>query len=451
MSTQANVNPKIFKAYDIRGLYPKEINEETAYKIAKAYTTWLKPKRIALGYDVRTSSKSLFEEVKKGLIEMGIEVFDVGLITSDMIVFATGNYSLDGGIVITASHNPAEYNGMKLYRENAAPISIDSGLAEIRDIALTGKFSKNGAPGKVTKLEINANYLKKVFSLVDTAKIKPMKVVVNPNFGAAGEMIEKIAQKLNLELVKLNFEPNGTFPKGQPDPSQLENQKETGELVRKSDAAFATMWDADADRCLFLDENGKFVMGCYATAILAETMLDQHPKTKIVFDTTLIWPAIDRVTAAGGVPLVNKVGHSFITERMIKEDAIFGGETSGHFYFKDLWFCDNGMVPFLLMLTKLSTSGRKMSDLAGYLRNKYPNGFKLIRKENGIPEKLKEIEEKYADAKIEHIDGVSIEYPDWRFNARASNTEPLLKVFLEAKSQKLVNEKLKEVVDLIEY
>ncbi len=450
MPTQSSINPKIFKAYDIRALYPEEINEEAAYKIAKAYAAWLKPKKVALGYDVRTSSKPLFEEVKRGLTEMGVEVFDVGLITSDMIVFATGNYNLDGGIVVTASHNPAEYNGMKLYRENAAPISIDSGLAEIRDIALAGKFPESSALGKVTKLEIKADYLKKVFSLVDTSKIKPMKVVVNPNFGAAGEMIEHIAKKLNLELVKLNFEPDGTFPKGQPDPSQLENQKETGELVRKSGAAFAAMWDADADRCLFLDENGEFVMGCYATAILAEAMLDQHPKSKIVFDTTLIWPAIDRVTAAGGVPLVNKVGHPFIKERMKKEDAIFGGETSGHFYFKNYWYCDNGMVPFLLMLKKLSTSGKKMSDLANYLRNKYPNGFKLIRKEEGIPEKLKEIEKKYADAKIEHIDGVSVEYPDWRFNARASNTEPLLKVFLEAKSQKLVDEKLKEVVDLIE-
>ena len=466
MPTQSSINPKIFKAYDIRALYPEEINEEAAYKIAKAYAAWLKPKKVALGYDVRTSSKPLFEEVKRGLTEMGVEVFDVGLITSDMIVFATGNYNLDGGIVVTASHNPAEYNGMKLYRENAAPISIDSGLAEIRDIAMRHSESGNRPDekskdpsadasrmtrkGKVTKLEIKEDYLKKVFSLVDTEEIKPMKVVVNPNFGAAGEMIEQIAQKLNLELVKLNFESDGTFPKGQPDPSQLENQKETGELARKSGAAFAAMWDADADRCLFLDENGEFVMGCYATAILAEAMLDQHPKSKIVFDTTLIWPAIDRVKAAGGVPLVNKVGHSFITERMIEEDAIFGGETSGHFYFKDLWFCDNGMVPFLLMLKKLSTSGKKMSDLADYLRNKYPNGFKLIRKEEGIPEKLKEIEERYADAKIEHIDGVSVEYPDWRFNARASNTEPLLKVFLEAKSQKLVDEKLKEVVDLIE-
>lgn len=448
-SLEENLN-KIVKAYDIRGVYPTEIDEKTVYLLAKAYAAWLKPKKVALGYDVRTSSEVLFDAAKRGLTEMGVDVVDIGLITSDMILFATANYGFDGGIVITASHNPGEYNGMKIVREGAAPISIDSGLAEIRDIAINENFGDVKEPGKVEKLDIQKDYINKVLSLVDIEKIKPMKVVVNPNFGAAGDVIDKISKKLNLELVKLNYEPDGTFPKGQPDPSQLENQKETGDLVRESGAELAVMWDADADRCLFLDEKGEFVMGCYATAILGEAILDQHPKEKIVFDTTLIWPAIDRVKAAGGIPLVNKVGHSFITERMIKESAVFGGETSGHFYFKDYWFCDNGMVPFLLMLQKLSTSGKKMSELAGYLREKYPNAFKLIHKEEGIPKKLKEIEEKYSDAQIDHIDGVSVEYPNWRFNARASNTEPLLKIFLEAKDKKLVEEKLKEVVDLIE-
>ncbi len=450
MPKTAKINEKIFKAYDIRGLYPEEINEEAAYNIAKAYATWLKPKKVALGRDVRISSKPLFEEAKRGLVEMGVDVVDVGLITSDMILFATAHYNFDGGIVVTASHNPAGYNGMKVVREGARPISIDSGLAEIRDIAKKGEFQVPEVKGQVENLNILDDYFQKILSFIDTRAIRPMKVVVNPNFGAAGKIIDKIAGKLNLELIKLNYEPDGTFPKGQPDPSLTENQAETGELVRKSGAAFAAMWDADADRCLFLDEKGEFIRGCYATAILAEAVLDKYPGGKVVTDATLIWPVIDRVNAMGGVPLINKVGHTFITERMINEKAVFGGETSGHYFFKDYWFCDNGMIPFLLLLEKLSESGRQLSEFADSLRKKYPNSYKLIRKTEGIPEKLKEIETKYQDAKIEHIDGVSVEYPDWRFNARASNTEPLLKVFLEAKSEKLVKEKLGEVVGLIE-
>lgn len=444
------INEKIFKAYDIRGVYPEEINEETVYLTAKAYAEWLKPKKVALGRDVRTSGESLFEEAKRGLIEMGVDVVEMGVITTDMLYFAVANYGFDGGISMTASHNSAEYNGMKMVKEKSEPISLDSGLAEIRDIAQKGDFSFVETTGKVEVMDVLGDYVEKVMFFVDTTKIRPLKVVANPNFGAAGKVADQIATKLNIEVIELNYEENGDFPKGRPDPLIEENRKETSELVKKEGADFGVAWDADADRCFFFDENGNFVDGYYISAVLAEIVLGKYPGSKIIHDPRLTWAIVDKVKSIGGIPIESKIGHSFIKARMKKEDAAFGGENSGHYYFKDFYFCDNGMIPFVLILQKLSVSGKKLSELVNPLRKKYPISGEINFKVADVKAVLLEIGQKYSDGKAGHIDGVSVEYPDWRFNVRGSNTEPLVRLNIEAKTKELVDEKVRELTGIIE-
>jgi phosphomannomutase len=444
------MNKEIFKAYDIRGKYPDDVNEEAFELIAKAYSVWLKPKKVALGRDVRTSGKSLWDAVARGLTDMGVNVVDVGVISTDMLYFAVGHYGFDGGLSVTGSHNPAEDNGLKLVREDSRPISMESGIAQIRDLAFQDNFVEAKDKGRIVKLDIMDDYINEIIKFIDVDKVKPFKVAVNPNFGAAGVVLDRLADVLGLELVKINFEQDGTFPKGRPDPMIPSNREEIARLVVESGADFGVTWDADADRCFFYDENGKFVDGYYEAALLAQIVLEKYPNGKIVHDPRLIWATVDLVKQAGGIPLINKVGHSFIKARMREEDAVFGGENSGHFYFKDYFFCDNGMIPFLLVLNKLSKTGQKFSELIDYMQEKYPNSgetnFTVVDKAT----KLKEIEQKYADGKIEHIDGVSIEYADWRFNVRESNTEPLLRLNLEAKNKELVMEKLKELTELIQ-
>jgi len=440
---------KIVKSYDIRGVYPEEINEAAVYLLAKAYVQWLKPKKVVLGRDVRTSGASLLAETKRGLLEMGVDVFDIGVVTTDMLSFAVAEYGFDGGIIVTASHNEAKYNGLKIYREKAIPVSSDSGLIEIREIAKKEQFTKSEKAGQSENLDFLDKYIQKVLSFIDVDKIKPTKIVVNPNFGAAGKALEKLAEILPLELVKINYEEDGSFPKGKPDPSSPDNRTETTELVNSSKADFAAIWDADADRCVFLDENGEYIQGTYMTAIVAEMMLSKHPKSAIVSDISLTWPVIDVVKKAGGTPIICKVGTSFIIEKMIKEDAVFAGEISGHMYFRDYWFADNWMIPFLLILERLSIFDKKLSQIANPLRKDYPNAMGLNFPVSDTDEKIKELAETYHDAGIDYTDGISIEYPEYRFNVRASNTEPLLRLHIEGKSQEIVDEKIEEITGLI--
>ncbi len=441
---------EIFKAYDVRGIYPSEIDENIFKNIARAYATWLKPKKVALGRDVRTSGRSLWKAFAEGLTEMGVDVVDIGVISTDMLYFAVGHYGFDGGVTITASHNPAEYNGLKFVREGAKPISMESGIAEIRDLTIKGKYDVPESKGAVEQLQIIDDYIKEVLSFVKIEDIKPLKVVVNPNFGAAGVAIDKIAENLGVELEKINFEPNGSFPKGRPDPIIPENRKETSELVLSSGADFGVAWDADADRCFFFNEKGEFVDGYYETALLAQIVLEKYPKSKIIHDPRLIWAIIDLVKEVGGIPIKNKVGHSFIKARMREEEAVFGGENSGHFYFKDFYYSDNGIIPFLLVLEKLSKTGKKLSELVDYIQERYPNSGEINFKVEDKGAMLRRIEELYYDGEIDHIDGVSVTYPDWRFNVRVSNTEPLLRLTLEAKTERLVAEKVQELKNIIE-
>ncbi len=444
------INEGIFRAYDIRGIYPSEINEETVYLTAKAYAEWLKPKKVALGRDVRTSGESLFNEAKRGLTEMGVDVVDIGVITSDMLYFAVAKYSLDGGISVTASHNEAQYNGLKVVGKNVRPISIDSGLKQIEEIAKAGEFVDSEKPGRVEQKQILEAYAKKILSFVDPSKIKPMKVVVNPNFGAAGKVVDALAGNLKLELVKLNFEEDGTFPKGKPDPSMPKDRKETLQLIKSSGADLGVIWDGDADRCIFMDEKGVFVEGCYTASILAQEILRKHPGAKMVCNASVTLAFTETVKAAGGIPITNKVGHTFITERMIKEGAAFGSEVSGHYSFKGYWSCDNGMIPFVMMLQILSISGKKLSELVAPIREKYPVSGDINFEVVKAQEILHKLEENFRDGKISHIDGLSVEYPAWRFNIRASNTEPLVRLNVEAKTKEIVDEKVKELKNIIE-
>ena len=444
------MNKDIFRAYDIRGVYPIEINEAAVSQIADAYAAFIRPNKVAIGRDVRTSGESLLDAAREALTGAGVDVVDIGTITTDMLFFAVANYELDGGIAITASHNPAEYNGLKMVKEQAKPISMDTGLADIRDLASKNDFKRADTPGSFVELDIIDDYIAKLLTFVDKGLISGKKIVVNPNFGAAGKVVERLAGELGLELVKINFEEDGTFPKGRPDPMQEDNRRETTELIKKTGADFGVAWDADADRCFFFDETGVFVDCYYTIVLLSQIMLDKYPGGKIVHDPRLIWATQSIVREEGGIPFVNKAGNVFIKERMKKEDAVFGGETSGHFFFKDFYYCDNGMIPFLLVLQKLCESGKQLSELVKPIRLKYPSSKEKNFTVSDVESKIAEIKEKYSDAMIGEIDGVSVTYADWRFNVRGSNTEPLMRLNLEAKTKELVEQKVEELTKIIE-
>lgn len=444
-----SINPAIFKAYDIRGIYPQEIDEEVAYKVGQAYAKLIKPKEVVLGHDVRLSGPALFTALKNSLTDSGVNVIDIGLASTDMMYFAVAHYGYDGGLMVTASHNPREYNGFKMVRQKAMPISGDTGIMNIRDLVLADYHKKSSKAGEVIKLDVLDDYIKKVLSIVDLGKIKPIKLLANLNFGAIAKNLKQLAKFLPLKIVWLNEEPNGDFPKGRPDPLIPENRQESIELVKKNKADLGVAWDSDADRVFFIDETGRFLSGYFTTAVLAEYLLKRQPKAKIVVDTKLNWAAIDTVARAGGLALPNKTGHSFFKERMIAEDAIFGGEISGHYFFKDFFYLDNGLMPLALILEMLSTSGKKLSEIYQPYFEKYfaieETNFTVA----DVGQVLEAIDNKYHDGKVSKLDGLAIEFPDWRFSVRASNTEPLVRLNLEARSKELMDDKKKELMELI--
>lgn len=437
---------EIFKAYDIRGIYPKEIDEDAVYRIGKAYAKWLKPKKVVLGRDVRVHGKGLWESCAKGLTEMGVDVVDIGIISTDMLYFAVAHYGFDGGITITASHNPAEYSGAKIVREQSQAVSIDTGLAQIRDLAVANNFQDVEQKGTIEKLDILEEYIKKNLEFVDKKKIKPLKIVVNTNFGASYRVVDRISKKLGIDLITLNFKEDGTFPKGRPDPLIPENRIETSELIKNNKVDFGVSWDADADRCFFYDEKGNWVHPIYITGLLIEYFLKKSPGSKILVDPRLKWLPKIITKENGGELVVNKSGHSFIKDRIRKEgNVIFGAETSAHYYFKDYFGVDNGMIPFLIVSQIVSESDRNFSEFIEDLQNRFPVMQEYNFKVKSVPDVLSKIKEKYSDGNLDEIDGVSIEYSDWRFNLRGSNTEPVLRLNMEAKSKEFLGEKLKEL------
>jgi len=446
---------KIFKAYDIRGIYPDEIDELMVYKISKAYCEFVKPKNVVIGCDVRTSSPSLKRAAIKAITDLGIKIIDVGTISTDMLYFSVANYGYDGGLSITASHNPREYNGIKMVREKSIPISSDSGLYDIRDMVMTMNLDKSVLDGDIKQelvesKDIINDYVEKIKTFADFSKFKKFKIVVNPNFGAAGKALLKLLEGTDIELVRVNFEPDGTFPKGRPDPLIPENRDEVSKLIVETKADLGVAWDADADRCFFFTEKGEFIEGYFVTALLAKIFLQKNLGEKVIHDTRLTWAIKDTVNKLGGKNIPTKAGHTFIKERMKKEDALFGGEMSAHYYFRDYYYCDNGMIPLVMMLEFLSTQEKSLSQtMHDMFFNKYYVSGEINTRVDDVQSILTKAEQNYADGTIDKTDGVSVEFSDWRFNVRPSNTEPLIRLNVEAKSKELMEEKRDELLRMI--
>jgi phosphomannomutase len=446
------IDPKVFKAYDVRGIYPGELDEGGARAIGRAFVEVFEPKRIAIGHDMRVSSRAMTEAAAGGASEAGAEVLELGLVGTEMVYFAVGDLGLNGGIMVTASHNPKEYTGMKIVREGALPVGGDSGLLEIRDCALSEPAAPRGqTPGEVSSYDIWPAYVDRVLSFVDVDAIRPLKVVIDAANGMAGAMLPRVLERLpQLDVVRCFFEPDGTFPNHEPNPLLPENREFIVAKTLAEGADLGVAFDGDADRCFFVDDTGKFVPGDFATALFAESVLEKEPGAKIIYDVRASWAVPETIERAGGLPLVNRVGHAFIKQRMREEHAAFGGEVSGHYYFRDFSQADTGVVPFLLMLQLVSRKGAKLSEILRPFRERYFITGELNTPVPDVDAKLRELEERYGrEGRVSHLDGVSIDAEDWHMNVRPSNTEPLLRLNLEARTPELTEHKRDEVLAVI--
>ena len=447
------MNTEIFKSYDIRGVYPKEINEDSIYKIGQANVKIIKPQgKVVVSRDVRIHSESLVKALINGLTDAGMDVVDIGLVSTEMLYFAVANYGFAGGLQVTASHLPAEYNGLKLVREEAKPVFSDNGLYEIRDLIVAGKEKiESELKGTLEQKDVLEDFSKFSLDFIDSQTIKPLKLVYNPNFGFEAEVLKKVVEigSLPLTLAGLNDKPDGTFPKGRPDPFRPENRPEFIEKVKSEQADLGVAWDADADRVFFCTKEGVFVEPYFMSALLIKIILAKNPGAKIVYDPRYTWALIDSAKVNGGEAVISRVGHSFIKEKMREVDAVFCGESSGHIYFKNFWYADSGMIPLLLVLELISKGGDLDDLLKPYFEKYFISGEINNEVENG-EEKIAFLKERYADGKISELDGLSVEYNrDWRFNVRPSNTEPLLRLNVEAKNKELMEEKRDELLKII--
>ena len=445
------LEPKVFKAYDVRGLYPAELDEDGAYRIGRAYVEHFEPRSIAVGRDMRLSSPSMASAVIDGAADAGADIVDIGLVGTEMVYFAVDQLGLDGGICVTASHNPKEYTGMKIVRRGALPVGGDSGLAEIRDRALA-EIRPSATRGDLRAEDVWPGFVDKVLSFVEPAAIRRLSVVVDAANGMAGVMLPPVLERLpQLDVVRCNFEPDGTFPNHEPNPLLPENREYIVRETRAHRADLGVAYDGDADRCFFVDDTGEFVPGDFVTALLAQSMLEKEPGAKVIYDVRASWAVPKTIAEAGGVPLVNRVGHAFIKHRMRKEAAAFAGEVSAHYYFRDFSQADSGVVPFLLMLELLSRSERAFSAILEPFRDRYHLTGEINTPVADVALVLQELKERYAaeGGSVSHLDGLSVDFDDWHFNVRPSNTEPLLRLNLEALSHRLMEAKRDEVLSLI--
>ena len=464
----------IFQPYDIRGIFGVDFEPKDFYQIARAYTHCFQPKTIAVGHDVRKSSPQLCKQVAAGFQDSGVDVLDLGRISTDMLYFAVVHYQTDGGIVISASHNPAAYNGMKLVRQHAAPLSADTGLFDVRDAVKNGTvFEKQNGHNRGThrSMQFLDAYLSHLRSFVDLEQFSKKRIVINANSGLAGQIAERLLEGTPIQVCKQLFvEPDGSFaqiPAGRPDPLRPENRELTTEAVRQTGADVAVTWDADADRCFFFDENGMFIEGCYITALLAECLLQREGSGGVIFDPRAVWAIENAVVAANGIPILNRCGHSFIKARMRKTGALFAGEASGHYYFQDNFYADNGMIPFLLMLELLSFQRISLAEAVGRLRTTYPVSSEInfsFETRHHLQDALTAVSDAIQDwgqPFLEApIDGLSVRFlsgagaPErgsWRFNLRESNTEPLLRLNVEAiADEDLLVEKTMKISEKLE-
>jgi len=443
------LDPNAFKAYDIRGIYPTQLDEDGAYAVGRAYVEQFEVQRMAVGRDMRLTAPSMARAVCDGAADGGASVLDVGLVGTEMLYFAVGDLELDGGIMVTASHNPKEYTGMKVVRRGALPVGGESGLLDVRERALAGEWRERER-GEVQAEDIWGRFVERVLTFVDVDALRPLRIVIDAANGMAGTMLPPVLERLPmLDVVRCFFEPDGSFPNHEPNPLLPENRAFIIERTRAEGADFGVAFDGDADRCFFVDDTGEFVPGDFVTALFAETILAREPGGKVIYDVRASWAVPESIERAGGSALVNRVGHAFIKQRMREEDAVFAGEVSAHYYFRDFSQADSGTIPFLLMCEIVSRRG-KLSEILAPFRGRFFITGEINTPVADVDAKLRELEVRFApEGEVSHLDGLSIEADDWHFNVRPSNTEPLLRLNLEARSPDLMAEKRDEVLAVI--
>ena len=441
-----------FKAYDIRGRVPDELNEPLAFAIGQAYSAQFAPKKVAIGHDIRLSSPALAKALTDGFLAAGVDVVDLGMVGTEEIYFAAFHLAVDGGIIVTASHNPADYNGMKLVRQGARPISGDTGLHEIERLAAEGFRLTAEKPGTLTRLDNKPAYLEHLLGYIDRQALKPLKIVANAGNGCAGPVIDRLAAHLPCEFIKLQWEPDGSFPNGVPNPLLPENREVTAKAVREHRADFGIAWDGDFDRCFLFDETGEFIEGYYMVGLLAQAILTKNHGAKIIHDPRLVWNSRELVEQSGGLPVMSKTGHAFIKERMRAEDAVYGGEMSAHHYFRDFAYCDSGMIPWLLVAEILSRSGQPLSQLVRARQQAYPVSGEINSRVADPDAVISRVEDFYANTAgaKDYTDGLSFTAERFRFNIRKSNTEPVLRLNVETRGDAaLMEAKTAELLSLI--
>jgi phosphomannomutase len=468
-----------FKAYDVRGKVPSELNPEIAYDIARAFADQLAPKRVCIGYDIRLSGPELYQAMAQGFNDAGVEVVHLGLVGTEMVYFATAHYGFDGGAMITASHNPPEYNGIKMVRQESRPISSDTGLGDMEKRAFEKKWERTGQAHR-HDLDCYREFTDHLLKIVPPSDLKPLRILVDPGNGAAGPALDWLTPHIPLRLDFLRKEPDGTFPNGVPNPILEESRAPTEEAMRRipdrespqvagishrpigsTDAShtalqetssydFGVAWDGDYDRCFFFDEHGTFIEGYYIVGLIAQALLTQNPNQTIIYDPRLIWNTLDIVKRLGGRAVVCKSGHAFIKEKMRAEDAVYGGEMSAHHYFKDHWYCDSGMIPFLLVARLVSQTGKSLGELVGEMIERYPCSGEVNSTVASVPDTLERVRQRFSDGEIDTLDGLSISYDNWRFNLRGSNTEPVIRLNVETRGDKaLLEQKTQELLSII--
>ena len=442
-----------FKAYDLRGRIPDQLNPELAYAIGRAYATWLKPKKVVVGEDIRLTSPALAQALTDGLLASGVDVYRIGECGTEEVYFATDYFEMDGGIMVTASHNPRDYNGMKLVKAEARPISGDTGLLEIKALIESGQFTPASRQGQSHVLAHRTAYRDRLLQYLGPMEaISPLKIVVNPGNGGAGAVIDLLAEHVPFDFVKVHFEADGHFPNGVPNPLLVENRGPTVAAIAESGADLGIAWDGDFDRCFFFDQQGRFIEGYYMVGLLAQAFLAKESSSAIVHDPRLTWNTQDIVTAAGGRPVMSKTGHAFMKETMRAEDAAYGGEMSAHHYFRDFAYCDSGMVPWLLISKLISETGQSLAQLVDERMQAFPASGEINRRVDDAEAVIADISERFLPEAVstDHTDGLSLEFNDWRFNLRRSNTEPVIRLNVESRGlPDLMEEKTALLLDLV--
>ena len=453
MSAESAPTLSSFKAYDVRGRVPDELNPELVTKIGRAYATFLGGRRVAVGHDIRLSSPELSRSLIKGLNQAGVDALDIGQCGTEEVYFATFHQELDGGVMITASHNPSDYNGLKLVREGARPISSVTGLREIEQRVLRDDLGDSPGGGTAESIDLGQAYVEHLMSYVDAGSLKPLKIVVNAGNGGAGAVIDRLEPHLPFQFVKLLHEPDGRFPNGVPNPLLPENRQLTAAAVVREGADLGVAWDGDFDRCFLFDEQGRFIEGYYIVGLLAAQMLERNPGGKVVHDPRLVWNTVEVVQQAGGIPVQCKSGHAFIKEAMRCEDAVYGGEMSAHHYFREFSYCDSGMLPWMLIVEQIAASGSLLSELVEARVARFPTSGEINRRLPDAAAALERVREVYEPkaSSVDETDGVSLEFDDWRFNLRLSNTEPLIRLNVESREDaELMRQKTAEVLELLD-